>query len=210
MTQISERRAQTREKLVDAATEVFAERGILAASVEEICERAGFTRGAFYSNFASKDDLVIALVQRVKATHFDDTTEMIGRLVEEDPEVDFDRLADRVAELLLRLQPPTRTDALMQAEIELYAARSPRFAQQHRVLLDGLLRSVAELMRKAVLSVDFVWVIEETEAAELFFGLHTYIASELLLTGSFDRAKLVRILKPLLQSLLLPRHPQED
>ncbi|TDT31156.1 TetR/AcrR family transcriptional regulator [Naumannella halotolerans] len=210
MTQISERRAQTREKLADAATEVFAERGILAATVEEICESAGFTRGAFYSNFGSKDDLVIALVERWKRVNLDHTIEILGLLAETDAEVSFDRLTDGVADLMLRLQPPTRTDALLQAEIELYAARSPRFAQQHRVLLDGLLRSVAELMRKAVLSVDFVWVIEETEAAELFFMLHTYIASELLLTGSFDRAKLVRILKPLLQSLLLPRHPQED
>ncbi len=47
-----------------AASEVFAERGFHGASVEDICERAGFTRGAFYSNFASKDDLVLDLSSR--------------------------------------------------------------------------------------------------------------------------------------------------
>ena len=46
-----------------AATSVFADRGIIGASVEEICEAAGFTRGAFYSNFADKDALVLALIR---------------------------------------------------------------------------------------------------------------------------------------------------
>ena len=46
-----------------AAPEVFAEVGMDAASVEMICERAGFTRGAFYSNFASMDELLVAVNQ---------------------------------------------------------------------------------------------------------------------------------------------------
>jgi AcrR family transcriptional regulator len=48
-----------------AASEVFAESGFDGASVEAICERAGFTRGAFYSNFASKEELFFGLVQQV-------------------------------------------------------------------------------------------------------------------------------------------------
>ena len=60
---VSARRAQTRDKLMAAAVSVFAARGIIGASVEEICEAAGFTRGAFYSNFADKDALVLALIQ---------------------------------------------------------------------------------------------------------------------------------------------------
>ena len=60
-TRVSARRQATRARVLDAASEVFAERGFHGATVEEICERAGFTRGAFYSNFSSKDDLVIHL-----------------------------------------------------------------------------------------------------------------------------------------------------
>ncbi|TQM62465.1 TetR/AcrR family transcriptional regulator [Humibacillus xanthopallidus] len=61
---VSARRQATRARVLDAASEVFAERGFHGATVEEICERAGFTRGAFYSNFSSKDDLVIHLSTR--------------------------------------------------------------------------------------------------------------------------------------------------
>ena len=63
-TAVSPRRAQTQDRLLDAAIALFAEKGVHGASVEEICERAGFTRGAFYSNFASKDDLLVAAVER--------------------------------------------------------------------------------------------------------------------------------------------------
>ena len=53
-----ESRAATRAKLIESAGEVFAERGFYGASVEEITERAGFSRGAFYSNFASREELL--------------------------------------------------------------------------------------------------------------------------------------------------------
>ena len=59
------RREATRQKLLDAAAQVFAEVGLDAASVEAICERAGFTRGAFYSNFETKDELFLELVGNV-------------------------------------------------------------------------------------------------------------------------------------------------
>ncbi|GAA1582627.1 TetR/AcrR family transcriptional regulator [Kribbella sancticallisti] len=57
----SERRLRTRERLVKAAAEVVAERGFHAASVDQIAERAGLSIGALYSNFAGKDDLLLAV-----------------------------------------------------------------------------------------------------------------------------------------------------
>ncbi|MBC9821571.1 TetR/AcrR family transcriptional regulator [Terrabacter sp. MAHUQ-38] len=63
-SRITARRQATRDRVLDAASDVFAERGFHGATVEDICERAGFTRGAFYSNFASKDDLVLELSRR--------------------------------------------------------------------------------------------------------------------------------------------------
>lgn len=54
-------RAQTRERLLAAALEVFADEGFGRSTVEQVCERAGFTRGAFYSNFESLDELFLAM-----------------------------------------------------------------------------------------------------------------------------------------------------
>lgn len=55
------RRQQTRDVLIAAATEVFAQRGFEGASLEEIAETAGFTRGAIYKHFTDKEDLFFAV-----------------------------------------------------------------------------------------------------------------------------------------------------
>lgn len=59
-----ESRAQTRERLIESALAVFAKHGIESTSIEEVTEAAGYSRGAFYSNFESKDDLLCAVLDR--------------------------------------------------------------------------------------------------------------------------------------------------
>ncbi len=61
------RRQQTRDVLVAAATEIFARRGFEGASLEEIADTAGFTRGAIYTNFDGKEDLFFAVTDRLNA-----------------------------------------------------------------------------------------------------------------------------------------------
>lgn len=58
----AERQAQTRQDLLDAAARVFVKRGFTGSSVEEISAEAGYTRGAFYSNFRSKNELFVELL----------------------------------------------------------------------------------------------------------------------------------------------------
>jgi AcrR family transcriptional regulator len=59
-----ETREQTTQRLLEAAQKVIASNGLEAASVEDICAAAGYTRGAFYSNFSSKEDMFIELLRR--------------------------------------------------------------------------------------------------------------------------------------------------
>ena len=58
-----EKQVETRKRLLDAAERVFLRRGLQGSSVEEIAAEAGYTRGAFYSNFKSKDELFVELLQ---------------------------------------------------------------------------------------------------------------------------------------------------
>jgi AcrR family transcriptional regulator len=59
-----ESRQQTRRHLLDAAARVFAKRGYRGASVEEISSEAGYTIGALYSNFAGKEEVLLALLEQ--------------------------------------------------------------------------------------------------------------------------------------------------
>ncbi len=59
----AESQAQTRRELLDAAARVFVRRGFAGSSVEEISAEAGYTRGAFYSNFKSRDEVLVEVLR---------------------------------------------------------------------------------------------------------------------------------------------------
>jgi AcrR family transcriptional regulator len=61
------RREEVRARILAAAAEVVAERGLAAASLDQVAAAAGFTKGAVYSNFAGKDDLFLALLEEQTA-----------------------------------------------------------------------------------------------------------------------------------------------
>jgi AcrR family transcriptional regulator len=65
----AEQRRRTREKLLESALEVFEARGYAESSLEEIAERAGFTRQAIYSNFSGKGDLLLEIVEQRFRAH---------------------------------------------------------------------------------------------------------------------------------------------
>jgi AcrR family transcriptional regulator len=71
-------KANTRERLLDAARTVFASSGFHGASVEEIAAAAGFSTGALYSNFDGKEDLFLALMQREVEVHASEIAQAVA------------------------------------------------------------------------------------------------------------------------------------
>lgn len=117
-----ESRARTRALLIDAAAKVFAERGFTGASVEEITSRAGFSRGAFYSNFATKDDLFLAVLDAHIET---EVAAVMGTLAAEPtPEAFFEFLRSRA----IRRAREGREWSLLWAEFWLHVVRHPELA----------------------------------------------------------------------------------
>jgi AcrR family transcriptional regulator len=128
------RRDVTRERVLDAAREVFAERGVIGGSVEEICERAGFTRGAFYSNFADKADLVDALVEREHARLIAMLDANVARVSAAGPPPGATPTAilAAVVERILAAVPGDRLMSLVQTELEIHAIREPETTASFR------------------------------------------------------------------------------
>jgi AcrR family transcriptional regulator len=71
-------RAETRRRVLDAAFAVFSERGIAASSLNEVAAAAGLTKGAVYSSFDSKDDLVLALMEEHAAVRIQSSLAEVG------------------------------------------------------------------------------------------------------------------------------------
>ncbi|MEU6406631.1 helix-turn-helix domain-containing protein [Streptomyces sp. NPDC046985] len=95
---VTRRRARTRADLLEAAFRVFAAKGFGQVSIEEVCEAAGYSRGAFYSNFAALDELFFALY-RERAELI--AGQVAGALALDGPELDVAAAVDRVTEVLL-------------------------------------------------------------------------------------------------------------
>lgn len=117
---VTKRRVETRQRLLEAAQSVFAEQGFGRTSVEDVCERAGFTRGAFYSNFSSLDELFLAMWEQRMATLLQSFAESLEAASQEDVlslEDGIDRLLDvlPVDDLWYRVQ----------AEFTAHALRNP-------------------------------------------------------------------------------------
>src|ERR1700733_5842422 len=74
-----ERRLEhTRSLLVDAAEEVFGEKGFVAATLDDIARTAGYTKGAIYKHFSTKEDLFLAVSDRYWRRYFDNFTEVMA------------------------------------------------------------------------------------------------------------------------------------
>lgn len=124
-------REQTRERLLDAALELFAEKGVLAATVEEICERAGFTRGAFYSNFDSKDDLCIAAIQRYADEYGNTVRSALATVPSQlDPDTPLSDLLQGPLGAAFQQVVVAPPRVLAKVEILLYLRRTPQLADQ--------------------------------------------------------------------------------
>ncbi|MDQ3739629.1 MAG: TetR/AcrR family transcriptional regulator [Actinomycetota bacterium] len=73
-----ERRARTRDELLEAATRVFAAKGFHRATVDDVAADAGYTTGAVYSNFAGKEDLFLSAFEHQIARHSREVAEAVG------------------------------------------------------------------------------------------------------------------------------------
>ncbi|WP_296654441.1 TetR/AcrR family transcriptional regulator [Paraburkholderia sp.] len=113
-------RDQTRERLLDAAHTIFMTKGFVGASVEDIALAAGYTRGAFYSNFASKAELLVELLRRDHETMQADLRAIF------ETETTREDMEARVIAYYSRMAQDNK-GVLLWAEAKLLAARDARF-----------------------------------------------------------------------------------
>jgi len=175
----SPRREATRQKLLDAAALVFAEVGVDAASVEAICERAGFTRGAFYSNFETKDELMLALTERVAGEKIDDVAERVAALQARGEELEPGDLVRR----LLDAAFDKKQGILLTSEIRTRAMRDPRLAETYIAWQTGLVERVGSFIENLAQTYGFRLRVPSTEFAGLILQTWEDTAAFAMMSG---------------------------
>jgi AcrR family transcriptional regulator len=142
-TRQAERTRATRRKLLDAAKSIFAKDGFEGARLEDIASGAGYTRGAFYANFKSKEDIFFALLEEWVRERIESLTNALRR--HSDPAGKLVALRTHYAELAT-----DRRLVLISMEFKLFALRHPeahsRLRSRHRQIRASFAELFSEVM----------------------------------------------------------------
>ena len=169
----SEAQAVTRRRLMNAAAEVFGEKGFRAASLNDVADRAGYTIGAVYSNFASKDELFRALmIERLNMFEAGLAALADGSLRPSQPDLSLD---DRIELQLDRIVAgedgvPSRWWRLLY-EYRAYAAADPDAWAELAALERRCRELMAQDIERVSADLGLIPTIPPIELAELTMAL---------------------------------------
>ncbi|MEN3321199.1 MAG: hypothetical protein V7643_4601 [Mycobacterium sp.] len=140
-----ERRLEhTRSLLLDAAEEVFAEKGFMSASLDDIAHAAGYTKGAIYKHFATKEELFLAVSDRYWRRYFDNFAEVMSSATQIGA-----RELEEIAERWRQLSRDRGAEhAALGHEFTLYLLRNPdareRVAAKRSEVVEALAKFIVE------------------------------------------------------------------
>jgi AcrR family transcriptional regulator len=167
---VTRRRENTRARLLDAAAQVFAEAGLDGASVEAICDRAGFTRGAFYSNFESKDELFLELTSTVAETRLASVRARIDEFVASGMLTGAGDPVDLVQQVMDSGEDD-RLSVLLMSEIRIRALRDEAFGAAYLAQEQAMVTSIEGIIQGIVDSGLFALRIDVAEAGRMLMIL---------------------------------------
>ena len=181
-------RDDTRDKLFEAAARMFEEQGIGGASVEAIAAAAGYTRGAFYSNFKSKDELIIAMLEDHVEQSIRRNLDLLDRHKKLADFIDALKNMDRSR------QDPLGRSPLLHMEMILFVARAEkrrpdlakRLRARRKLITDIVETTLKNSGRNGALNP--TWTGAIVLALEDGFRLHRLIDPETTPADSFLRA----------------------
>ena len=198
----AQRQARTRSELLATATTVFAERGYDGASVEEIAERAGYSHGAVYSNFAGKSDLFLAVFEDYMAARAQELVETQQQVDESAPlEVRARALADQWMERFAA----DRESFLLHLEFLGQAGREPGMAERFGTRSASLREAIAAYISHHQAEEGVEAALPPADLAMILRALGIGLAVEALVSPAAVRDGLYGDFVELLVSMLRER-----
>jgi len=177
-----EKQQYTREKLFEAATELMVSKGYHAASVSDIAETAGFSKGAFFSNFASKADLLVALTQRFKGVEIDRLASALSS------GASAAELSQGLVVYIDNLKN-NKACVILDVELQLIAARDESFARHYHDLHQQNSEALGELIEMIFNHHGKRAPMQRSVLAMLF----TALSEGLVLQGHSDPAQQIKL-----------------
>jgi AcrR family transcriptional regulator len=142
-----ERQAETRRRILQSAVVIFQSRGFHPATLEEIAEMAGYSKGAVYSNFASKDDLFLALLDEMTDSRIKALSKVFSDVS------DFDANLKRLSQRWQKILDAERPWSHVEYEFVLHALRFPELGDRLRDNNNRLREGVARIFEPHVKNI---------------------------------------------------------
>lgn len=203
MTPTTPRRIRTRERVLDAAVAVFADRGVGAATVEQVCERAGFSRGAFYSNFDSWDDLCLAVLRRECARVGASGDRVIARLRTELGGVSSQEAVTRAVAAFIRATGHEAAHVLALVDLRLHATRNPALWPGFLQVQQQMERVLRDVVRQALAVTGLQLRVEPEVAVAALTSLYESVGIDCVMSGQDFTVRVTAALGDLLRGLLV-------
>ncbi|HEY6777125.1 MAG TPA: TetR/AcrR family transcriptional regulator [Thermoleophilaceae bacterium] len=170
-----ERQAHTRARLMRSAATVAARRGLERASLDEVAEEAGFTKGAVYANFRSKEDLFLAMLDERFAKRVEELDRVLA--AGGTPEEQARRAA---SDFMRAIEAEPEWERLF-FEFAVYASRNEGFKKELVKRYRGLRQRIAELLARRAAELGIEPAVPPKQVAAMTFAMANGIALERLL-----------------------------
>lgn len=171
----AEKKAETRARLLRSATTVFAERGMERASIDDVAERAGYTKGAFYASFTSKEDLFLALLDE----HFADLLERLDRVLSGDDDL-VDQAREGAASFMSFIAADPDWERLF-FDFSVYATRNEPFRRELVHRRRALREGIGTLLQRRVDELGVEPPLPVADIAMMVFAMGDGVALQKLL-----------------------------
>lgn len=184
-----ERRSLTKGRILEAARRLFFRHGFHATSLEQIAAEAGFTKGAVFSNFASKADLFLALLDLRIAER---TEELDGALAA--PEPTLEREVRRAARAYMETAHRPANWSLLVTEFWAHASRNPELRRELAIRHDRVLGALAERMESTAARLGLRLALPARQLARAAWCGAQGVVLEQFIAGEAASDELVQIM----------------
>jgi AcrR family transcriptional regulator len=192
-----ERKKETRQLLLESAVETFAQLGFHGASVDKIAENAGFSKGAFYAHFHSKEELFLAILEQQMQLHVNNVRQVI------DQQQSLSHFIETMNEYFVSVRQENRTWSMLNMEFLLYAMREESVRHKWSNMITQSVEQISMAIEKLMSKEKHTSTLSATEMAWTILSLENGLA--IFYYISEDRVPLHLYGKALQNMLLFPR-----
>lgn len=194
----AELQSQTRERLLAAAERVVARHGFGAASIDLIAAEAGYSKGAIYSNFESKEAVFLELLRVYMARGMADLERIVGG--------EPSKLATALSHWLETMHVDGDC-LLLNTELQLQARRSPAFAAQYYALQQKQTRTLANLLERYCKALGAPMPMDSIDLADAMIAMAHGISLQRPDAKSGAASDAGRVIDKMMKGLMRRRKP---